>query len=223
MIKFTRTTGYTAEGNPIKVTETVGVGTTLYTKSNTERVMSDVWEWITSAYYWDIDSHSMKSIWLGETTECVIDGHFDAIKNDFFAAAFKRYLAYHTRKAEEIANTPDKGRTVKVVRGKTSKGVVGKVVVAIERPYSMGWKTSLEMKLGIALDDEMTTYTAKNGKQYPTHKNIVWVWARNCDVVNPEIDTDYVKTLAMRDAEREVFEVKSCIAKSHHKPVALAA
>ena len=84
-------------------------------------------------------------------------------------------------------------------------------------------KTSLEMKLGIALDDEMTTYTAKNGKQYPTHKNIVWVWARNCDVVNPEIDADYVKTLAMRDAEREVAEVKSCIAKSHHKPVALAA
>ena len=138
MIKFTRTTGYTTKGNPIKTTETVGVGTTLYTKSNTERVMSDVWEWITSAYYWDIDSHSMKSIWLSETTECVIDGDFDAIKEDFLAAAFKRYLAYHTRKAEEIASTPDKGRTVKVVRGKTSKGVVGKVVVAIERPYSMG-------------------------------------------------------------------------------------
>ena len=42
MIKFTRTTGYTTKGNPIKTTETVGVGTTLYTKSNTERIMSDV-------------------------------------------------------------------------------------------------------------------------------------------------------------------------------------
>lgn len=220
MITFTRTTGYTPEGNPIKVTETIGVGTTLYTQANSERIMSDVWEWITSVYYWDPATGSVKSMWLGEETKYTIDCDFATIADEVRRAFYLRHLKYYTEKAERAAEIPDKGRTVKVVRGKTAKGVEGKVVVAIERPYQMGYRTNLEMKLGIALDDEMTTYVAKNGKTYPTHKNMVWVWARNCEVVNPEIDVTEVERRAMYDTDREVAEIQR---KSLFKAEALAA
>jgi hypothetical protein len=220
MIKFTRTTGYTPEGNPIKVTETIGVGTTLYTQANSERIMSDVWEWITSVYYWDPASGSVKSMWLDERAEYTIDCEFATIANDVRRAFYLRNLKYHTERAERAAQVPDKGRTVKVVRGKTAKGAEGKVVVAIERPYQMGWRTNLELKLGVALDDEMTTYVAKNGKTYPTHKNIAWVWARNCEVVNPEIDLAEVDRRAAADTEREVAEIQR---KAVFKAEALAA
>ena len=220
MITFTRTTGYTPEGNPIKVTETIGVGTTLFTQSNSERVMSDIWEWITSVYYWDPATGSVKSMWLGEETKYTIDCDFATIADEVRRAFYLRHLKYYTEKAERAAEIPDKGRTVKVVRGKTANGVEGKVVVAIERPYQMGYRTNLEMKLGVALDDEMTTYVAKNGKTYPTHKNMVWVWARNCEVVNPEIDVTKVERRAMCDTDREVAEIQR---KSLFKAEALAA
>ena len=221
MIKFTRIVDYKTMA---KETVIVGVGTTPFTQSKCEQIMSDVWEYITRAHYWDSETRRLESVCLNENTEFVIDGNFDAIKEDFLAATYERSLPYHLAKAKnEALNPAVKGLTVKVTRGKTSKGVQGKVVVVIERPYSMGWKTSLENKLGIALDDEMTTYTAKNGKQYPTHKNIVWVWARNCEVVNPEIDTERAKSLAMGDAERAVASMKLNIAQSDHKPVSMAA
>lgn len=207
MITFTRTTGYTPEGNPIKVTETIGVGTTLYTQANSERIMSDVWEWITSVYYWDPATGSVKSMWLGDETTYTIDCEFKTIADDVQSAFYARNLKRELERADHEATIPSKGRMVKVTRGKTAKGAEGKVVVAIERPYGMGWRSSLEMKLGIALDDEMTTYVAKNGKTYPTHKNMVWVWARNCEVVNPEVNVPEVEERAMRIATNEVAEL----------------
>jgi hypothetical protein len=67
------------------------------------------------------------------------------------------------------------------------------------------------MKFGIALDDEMTTYTARNGKQYPTHKNIVWVWARNCEVVDPVVDVPTATRLAESDTDSEMNTLmKNC-------------
>jgi hypothetical protein len=221
MIKFTRTVDYDSNGKPNTETVVLGVGTTLYTQANSERIMSDIWEYITSVYYWDADAGAIKSMWLGDNTEYTIDCEFDSIKEDVRRAIFHRIYKNHLAKAEHSANIPDKGRTVKVVRGKTAKGVEGKVVVAIERPYGMGWRTSLEMKLGIALDDEMTTYTAKNGKQYPTHKNMVWVWSRNCEVVNPEVDVETATRYAVSETDREVAELqRRC---SQNRRVAVAA
>ncbi len=208
MIKFTRTTGYTPEGNPIKVTETLGVGTTLYTQANSERIMSDIWEWITSVYYWDADAGAIKSVWLGEETTYTIDCDFETVAEDVRKAFFDRNFKRQLSLASDEAEVPTKGRVVRVVRGKTSKGAEGKVVVAIERPYGMGYRTSYEMKLGIALDDEMTTYVAKNGKTYPTHKNMIWVWARNCEVINPEVDIEDVTYRATTITNREVAELQ---------------
>jgi hypothetical protein len=207
MITFTRTNGYTPEGAPIKVTDTVGVGTTLYTQENSERVTSDIWEWITSAYYWDAASGSIKYIWLDEETKHTIDCEFKTIANDVQSAFYTRNLKRELEQAQYEAKIPTKGRMVKVTRGKTAKGTEGKVVVAIERLYGMGWRSSLEMKLGIALDNEMTTYVAKNGKTYPTHKNMIWVWARNCEVVNPEVNIHEVEEHAMRITLNEIAEL----------------
>jgi hypothetical protein len=110
--------------------------------------------------------------------------------------------------ASTEAEVPTKGRMVRVVRGKTGKGSEGKVVVSIERPYGMGYRTSYENKLGIALDDEMTTYVAKNGKTYPTHKNMIWVWARNCEVIEPQVDIEDVTYRANSMTDREVANLQ---------------
>jgi hypothetical protein len=204
MIKFTQTVGYDANLGPIRETKVVGVGTTLYTQSNSERVMSDVWEWVVSAYYWDADSKTIKSMWLHDDIEYSIDGDFDSLSEDIRRAVFNRHFEYYMHQAEEKARLARKGSVVKVVSGRTSKGTVGKVVVSIERPYNTGWRSSLEFKFAIALDDEMTTYTARNGKQYPTHKNVVWVWARNCEVVNPNVDFETARRLAESATESEM-------------------
>lgn len=212
MIKFTRTTDYTAEGGPIKTTQTVGVGTTLYTQCNSERVMSDIWEMITSVYYWDADAGCVRSMWLDSDVEYSIDCEFDTIAENVKSAFYAKNLKRELESAKYEATVPAKGRTVKVVRGKSSKGVEGKVVVMIDRPYSMGWKSVTETKLGVAIDDEMTTYVAKNGKTYPTHKNIVWVWARNCEVINPEVNMAEVESRAMRTTAYQVNELSQKIA-----------
>jgi hypothetical protein len=208
MITFTRTTGYTPEGTAIKVTETLGVGTTLYTYAQSERIMSDIWEWVTSVYYWDPATGSIKSMWLGEETTYTIDCDFATVADDVRKSIFDRNFKYQLGIASTEAEVPTKGRMVRVVRGRTGKGSEGKVVVSIERPYGMGYHTSYENKLGIALDDEMTTYVAKNGKTYPTHKNMIWVWARNCEVIEPQVDIEDVTYRANSVTDREVANLQ---------------
>jgi len=211
MIKFTRTVGYDAKLGPIRETKVVGIGTTLYTQGNSERVMSDVWEWITSAYYWDAESKTIKSVWLNDDVEYTIDGDIESLAADIRQAVYNRHFEHRMNRAIQNSKIAEKGSVVKVVSGRTAKGTVGKVVVAIERPYTTGWRSNLEMKFGIALDDEMTTYTARNGKQYPTHKNIVWVWARNCEVVDPKIDVPTATRLAESDTDIEMNTLmKNC-------------
>lgn len=227
MIKYTRTVDYTPDSfEPIKKEFTVGVGTTLYTKTESERIMSDVWEYITSAYYWNSNTSSIVKHMLDGSAEVTIDGNLESIEAEYLAASFKRHFDTCMGAAQsEAKDVTVKGRVVKVVRGRTGQGTVGKVVVAIERPYSAGWRTLLEYKLGIALDDVMTTYTAKNGKQYPTHKNILWVWARNCEVVAPVVDSDYVKTLATSRAKEGFNSLRAEVGRYHreHRGVAIAA
>lgn len=223
MIKYTRTTNYNSDGTPNKVTSVVGVGTTLFTKCNSEQIMSDIWEWIESAYYWDTESGTLKSMWVSNADEVTVDGDFESLKPAITESFFKRNLYRRNEIAEAAAMDPAvKNRMVKVVRGKTSKGAEGKVVVVIERPYGMGWRTSMEPKLGIALDDEMTTYVAKNGKTYPTHKNMIWVWARNCEVTKVEVDYDGAKKLAVSDTESQVADLANKVLSSVRKAAVAA-
>ena len=191
-----------------------GVEQTLYSNSTylvlneSVQVMSDIWEYMPVAYSINerggIDGQAL----YGDAI-ATIDVSEDAYlrHRDF---VYSTNLEYLTHKWEAQAQDPaEKGRVVKVVRGKTSRGTQGKVVAVIQRPYSMGYRSSNEPKLAIALNDEMTTYTAKNGKQYPTHKNIVWVWARNCVVVSTEsAPMENLKQQASQIADQSVAKIK---------------
>ena len=108
-----------------------------------------------------------------------------------------------------------RGREVRVVKGrdKSVKGSVGKVVVVKEMQYSMGYRSSVAPKLGIALDDVMVE-VVRNGKTYTNYKNMIWVWAHNCEVVNPTPDAEYAVKCALSRTESYMRSLKDQIARS---------
>lgn len=205
MIKFSTITDYNTGA---RKTVVLGVGTTLFVRNESVQVMSDIWEYMNIAYYWDGERVCQQI--LGEGFECTVDADFDAILPQIEAVQLKRATEARNIKAEAEAARPDvKGRTVRVTRGKNAQGTEGVVVVVKEMYYGMGYRASLENKIAIALDDEMTTFTAKNGKQYPCHKNVVWVWARNCDVVNPTPDYAAAQHAALYDTKVYMDNIKT--------------
>ena len=183
---------YTPEGTVVH-TKTVGEGSTLYWRSESVQVMSDIWEWLPVAYY-EENGRLAQRIVNFETDTVVVDATPETFQR-LFKTEYDRYFTRFTGDADHQANRVDvKGRMVKVTRGRTDKGKVGKVVAIIERPYSMGYRSSYEYKLGIAIDDQKMEVKAPNGKTYQNYVNLIWVWARNCEVVNPTPDyTDIVE------------------------------
>jgi hypothetical protein len=191
------------------VNHVVGEGTTLYLKTNSERVMSDIWEFITSAYYWDKTDKRIKSVWIDESRKVTLDGKLEDFRDEIFTSFYNRALEDILQRAEIAAKSPSqKNIQVKVVRGKSHKGTVGKVVVIKEMSYQMGWRSTFEDKLGIALDDEKHIVKMPNGRTYEGYKNMIWVWARNCEVVNPQVDIKYAEESAKRLAENELHQLQ---------------
>jgi hypothetical protein len=208
MIKFTTTVDY-------KTGETkefvVGVNTTLYAQWETVQIMSDVWEQIYTIYYWNDETNTLSSRHSDSTTVCTFDADYESIFVKFEQNAFKRNFGSTLAKAESDSNiVAVKNRVVKVVKGKTSVGLEGKVVAMTQKYYGNHYNAPLRYKVAIALDDEMTTFTAKNGKQYPCHKNVVWVWDLNCEVVNPVVDHNEVNHIARSKTtlDMDVFKAK---------------
>ena len=76
--------------------------------------------------------------------------------------------------------------------------------------YGMGYRGSMQPKLGIALDDEKVD-VVKNGRTYSSYKNMIWVWAHNCDVVNPAPDAEYAVKTALSRTESYMRSLKSYI------------
>lgn len=200
------------------VVTTVGVGSTLYVISETERIMSDVWESVTRAYYFTpegiqnicIDYYSDSRRMKPQVT---LDADYELAISEFHARALDRARqerrAAHERGAQ---HTAVKGREVVVTRGRSHVGVRGQVVVIKEMMYRAGYRSTLQNKLAIALDDEMTIWTAPNGRQYPVHKNVAWVWAHNCRVADHKIDETAVLAEAKTMAARETAEFRaSCV------------
>jgi hypothetical protein len=174
----------------------VGVGTTLYVRSESERVMSDVWDYVTRVYYWDTDESKIRSVFVDENVEYTFDANMEELLLKIYEDNYMHFLDIERRNAEADAMVTNvRGRFVQVTRGRSHKGQKGKVVVAKQMAYNAGYRSYMTDKLGIALDDEMGTYVAKNGKTYPTHKNMIWAWAQNCEVIAPE--PDYEKTVAV--------------------------
>jgi hypothetical protein len=189
-------------------------GTTLYVGNRDTRIMSDVWGTEYYALYWDAESKSVKHAHL-DTYEWTRsnDGYSQAnatvdateevwkqVENFYIDQYLEQYRGEALREAGRIV----KDSIVKVVSGRYSKGSVGKVVVVLERAYGMGYRSTIEHKLGIATSEVMVDKIV-NGKVYRNYRDIVWAWARNCALeVVPDIDRETVRNRAVLSGASKV-------------------
>jgi hypothetical protein len=188
-------------------TKTIAVGATLNTWKGTIQVMSDEWAMTTYASYWDETAQCIRQI--AEVASVTVDVTPEVmvkVKDFVYGRAYENALAQAQKEAARIL----KDSIVKVARGRISKGIEGKVAVAIQRPYGMGYRSTVETKLGIATSDVKVKVPAANGKVYENYRDMVWVWARNCDLVEvPEIDLEEVKERASSATEYQLRDYKA--------------
>lgn len=192
---------YTADSKYVTEMLTIAEGATLKVWRDSIQVMSDVWEMGTLATYWDEALGRIQTIQWVKTAEVDATPEVLAkVKSYLYQLELERAIA----EAEYDAARIGKGSVVKVVKGRQGKGTVGKVVVAIERPYQMGWKSSMATKLGIATSDVTVQVAASNGRVYENYKDVTWAWAMNCELVEvPEIDLQSAKERARDKAKYE--------------------
>lgn len=192
--------------------ETLHVGRSLYVANETVRVMSDVWEDGLFLYSVRDDGTLSRDCieFYGDKPEDKTVYEIDATEEALELYRAAQEEAQYTRLVQntdaEYANPAHKGRVVKVVRGRgTPKGVVGKVVVILERPYGMGYRAVMKQKLGIATSAKMVDKVMPNGKVFKNHADMVWVWAHNCDVENPQsADLELCRKMAQSFAANQV-------------------
>ena len=184
--------------------ETVFVGRSVFVKPETVQVMSDIWEEhmrLTSIdENGNLVAYSVAG-WYGCTESDKVEYAVDATPQAFADYRKRQYeLAYARFLADaesEVSNPAVKGRVVKVVRGRTGKGIVGKVVVVMMGNYGMGYRSAQLPKLGIATSPRMVEKVMPNGKVFMNHADMVWVWAKNCEVETvAEVDTATIKDRA---------------------------
>ena len=197
-------TAHSYQGSkPVSTAITFAVGTTLKVYYESVRVMSDEWASVLHAKYWD--GQSVKTeIWVDSATVDATPEVLAAVEQFYFNKATESLVARAKAAALEIKNES----VVKVVSGRESKGVTGKVVVQIQRPYGFGYRSVVATKLAIATSDEKVEVLGKNGKKYVNYKDVVWVWARNVVLVSPpEPDLSGIEETAREQAKRSVKEV----------------
>tara|TARA_R110000772_G_scaffold99174_2_gene198827 strand:- start:5 stop:667 length:663 start_codon:yes stop_codon:yes gene_type:complete len=182
-------------------------GAVLEVGSRTVQVMSDIWDTQFYAKVWDEATGKPLDVSLyyanessrEESQKCVavvdatseVRAKFDRfVRNRAIDANYTRALAATEVAVMRIA----KGDTVKVVRGRSGMGTVGKVVVEYLGTYNAGYHSSNEYKYAIATSDRTETAYTKDGQhEYQRHLDVVWAWARNCEKVDvPEIDKDAI-------------------------------
>jgi len=156
------------------------------------RIMSDVWGSADWAIVWDEATSSPKHILvnvydMNPEGWCPVQITVDA--TDEIREKYKQYLInceYQNLldKAEAAARHIEKGAVAKVVRGKTGKGTVGKVVVQMIATYGMGYRASSEYKLAIATSDVKVKKPLRSGKVVDVYQDVVWVWQRNCERID---------------------------------------
>jgi len=200
-----------------EVIETFAEGVTLVKGSRDARIMSDVWDTEVYALYWDEVSQSIKSIGLyyayeSDRFECQSTAVVDATPEVWEKVrAFYEAQEYHSLESEakNEAERIVKDSLVKVVRGRQNKGAEGKVVAVISRPYGMGYRSVIEDKLGVATSDVMIDKVVGK-KVFKNHRDVVWVWARNCDLtVTPAIDIESIRKNAQVRANSRVEGLKA--------------
>jgi hypothetical protein len=197
-ITLTKST-YTADSKYVTEEVTIAEGATLKTWTGSVQVMSDVWETTTFATYWDDQLGRLNTVeWVKYAEVDATPEVLVKVKTYLYQAELQKAVTV----AKTEAATIGKGSVVKVTKGRTAKGTVGKVAVMIQRPYQMGWKSSMATKLGIATSDEKVKVAASNGKVYENYKDVTWAWAMNCELVEvPEINMTEAQERARNAAE----------------------
>lgn len=194
-------------------------GVTIKVASRSAQIMSDVWDSEVYAEYWDENSQSVKHAYLYyayESGEWESKSHAEVdatpevwakVEEYYFNRVFEQLKSHALSDARKIR----KDSLVKVTSGRYNKGAEGKVIVVMEKCYGMGYRASLEHKLGIATSDVMIDKVFK-GKVYKNHRDVVWAWARNCELtVVPDIDTDYITEQARNRAQYTVNQMRGLI------------
>lgn len=176
------------------------------------QVMSDIWCGADEALVWDDKENAPKRLVVNiydmnpadwKPAEINVDAS-EEVKAKYRDWLTQRHFESLVRDAEDQALQFEKGSIAKVVKGKSSKGVQGKVVVMISAPYRMGYRAIQTRKLGIATSDVMIKKPLSNGKVVDAHRDMVWVWAMNCQRVDkPQIDRDALLQQARERALRE--------------------
>ena len=171
---------------------------------NNYQIMSDVWGSADWAFVWDDEKNQPFNILLNvweygrDTTNVAAVDATDEVKAKYQAWLVRKQYEKLVAAAEAEADKIVKDDTVTVVAGRYAKGVTGKVVAIIQKPYGQGYYAKTENKLGIATSDEKIKVAAKNGKVYENYKDVEWVWARNVQKVNkPVIDTEALMAAAV--------------------------
>ena len=192
-------------------------GAVLEVGSRTVQVMSDIWDTEFYAKVWneatgkplDVSLYYVNESSSEKTKACkaTVDATSD-VREKYDRYVRNRAIDYNYGRAvaatEEAVMRIAKGDIVKVVRGRSGKGTVGKVVVEYLGTYNAGYHSSNEYKYAIATSDRTETAYTKDGQhEYQRHLDVVWAWARNVEKVNvPEIDKDAILEEVIADYDR---------------------
>jgi hypothetical protein len=201
-----------------ETTSTFAEGATLRVWYDSVRVMSDVWETAQMASYWSESEQKIKTeMWITTATVDATPEVLAKVENYLYQEA----LARATGTAQIAARRIVKGSTVKVVSGRNAKGTTGRVEVVITRPYGMGYRSALLEKYGIATSDVKVKVVAQNGRVYENYRDMVWVWAKNCEMLDvPAIDQEQVEATAKYNAASEMKQYLTARDKAARKVAA---
>ena len=173
------------------------------------RIMSDVWGTADFALVWDEATASPKQILINVYDMCP-DGWCPVqIKVDATEEIKAKYLNWKVNcqfnsllyGAEKAALRIEKGCIAKVVKGKTGKGTIGKVVVIMDGAYGMGWKAVPMKKYAIATSDVQIDKALRNGKVVKVYQDVVWAWA--CNVERQDI-AEIDKEALLEQAQKSI-------------------
>lgn len=169
------------------------------------RIMSDVWGSADWALVWDEKSNGPKHILVNvydmnpegwRPVEITVDASAEIIekhKQWLINREYDRLLGLANVEARQI----QKGVIAKVVKGRNGKGTIGKVVVAMDAVYGMGWRGRQMKKYAIATSDIQVDKPLRSGKVMKVYRDVVWAWACNVERVDvPSIDKDALLQMA---------------------------
>lgn len=181
--------------------------------NNNYQIMSDIWGSADQALVLD-ENNEPKSL-----TVQIYDGPTDpnaprnTVEVDATEDVIKQYynytveLEYSRLFNTQMSNNAEivKECRAKVVKGRNGQGTIGKVVVVMDAPYRMGYRSSIRRKIAIATSDVKVRKALTSGRTMEVYRDVVWAWALNCERVDvPEIDKNALRKTAEERAARAV-------------------